>query len=134
MALGTESHYPHDWLLIAAKDLQRVAKRLAERDIDDAAFRLQQAVEKFLKGYLLAQGWKLRRIHDIEALLTDATRYDPGLERYRTLCQQATGYYLIERYPTFEEGPSLEEVRAAYAEARTLARYVRGHLKRRGRS
>ncbi len=122
MTEATESSYPNDWYRIAAKDLVRAGKRLAEGDIDDAAFRLQQAIEKYLKGYLLSRGWKLRRIHDIEALLSDAIKHEAKLERYRKVCQRLAGYYVIERYPTFEEGPSLSEVRAAYAQAKKLVR------------
>lgn len=126
MAAATgESVYPQDWLRIAAEDFKRVSRRLEEGDIDDAAFRLQQAIEKYLKGYLLARGWKLKRIHDVESLLTAAVRHDRALERYRSLCQQVAGYYIIERYPMFEEGPSLDEVRGAYEEAKALVRHLR---------
>ena len=132
MATGAESQRPLDWLAIAREDLKRVGKRLAEGDVDDAAFHLQQAVEKYLKGYLLSKGWTLRRIHDVEELLNDATRYDPGLERYRTVCQRVTSYYIVERYPLFEEGPSLAEVRDAYAQAKKLVRALQtGHTGRR---
>lgn len=124
MARG-ESPYPKDWFRIATKDFQRVAKRLAERDAGDAAFHLQQAIEKFLKGYLLSRGWKLKRIRDVEALLSEATRYEGRLERFRTLCQRVAGYYLIERYPTFKEGPSCAEVRSAYEHAQALVRHLR---------
>ena len=124
MAAGTESPYPQDWFRIAAKDFKRVATRLAEDDSEDAAFRLQQALEKYLKGYLLSKGWALKRIHDVESLLSEAIRYDAGLEGYRELCQQVAGYYLVERYPMFEEGPSLAEVRSAYAQAKELVRRV----------
>ena len=120
MAADAESRYPGDWFLIAEKDLARVRKRLAEGDTDDAAFRLQQAIEKGLKGYLLAHGWELKRVHDVEALLSEAVRHSRALERYRLLCQRVAGYYLVERYPMFEEGPSMAEVRVAYTQARRL--------------
>lgn len=125
----SESRYPDDWFLIAAQDLERVFKRLRERDVDDAAFRLQQAIEKYLKGYLLSQGWQLKRTHDVEVLLDAAVRYDRGLERYRPLCRQVTGYYIIERYPTFEEGPTIGEVGRAYTRARGLARRVQARAR-----
>lgn len=131
MATLTESQYPRDWFRIAAKDFARVAKRIKEGDKEDAAFRLQQAIEKYLKGYLLARGWTLKRIHDIEALLSDAVRVDPALERYRALCQRVAGYYLIERYPMFEEGPSSEEVRNTFVEARRLVRHLKSHVEHR---
>ena len=133
MAARPESQYPQDWFRIAGEDLRRVAKRLAERDADDAAFRLQQAVEKYLKGYLLSKGWTLRRIHDVEELLNDAQRYEPQFERYRVLCQRIVGYYFVERYPMFEEGPSLAEVRQAYTEAKEFIQHLqRGARRRRG--
>jgi HEPN domain-containing protein len=120
-----ESLYPDDWFRIAAQDLERAGKRLAEGDNEDAAFRLQQAVEKSLKGFLLAHGWTLKRTHDVSALLTEAVRYAHRLERFRALCRQVAGYYIIERYPGFEEGPSLAEVRRAYAQARRLVGALR---------
>ncbi len=46
-----ESRYWKDWLDKAAEDLQRVEKRLEIGDIEDAAFHLQQAIEKYLKGF-----------------------------------------------------------------------------------
>ena len=118
------SGYPAEWIQKAQQDLRRVARRLAEGDIEDAAFHLQQALEKFLKGYLLSPGWKLKKIHDLEALLDDAVRTDSRMEAYRSLCQQVTGYYLIERYPAVGEPPSESEVRASYRAARNLARWI----------
>jgi HEPN domain-containing protein len=126
-----ESLYPDDWFRIAAQDLDRVARRLAEGDNEDAAFRLQQAVEKYLKGFLLARGWTLRRTHDVSTLLAQAVRYDRRLERFRALCRQVASYYIVERYPLFEEGPSITEVRKAYAKAKDLARDLQ-HPRSRG--
>jgi HEPN domain-containing protein len=93
-----ESSYPADWLRLAEKDLSRT-KRLLEEDAELAGFCLQQAVEKFLKAFLLAKGWGLRRIHDLDALLDDAVAHDPGLEAFRPACQRITKYYIVERYP-----------------------------------
>ncbi len=117
-----ESLYSDDWFRIAAQDLERVGKRLAEGDNEDAAFHLQQAVEKYLKGFLLSHGWALKRTHDASALLTEAVRYERRLERFRSLCRQVSSYYLIERYPILEEEPETSELRAAYRAAQTLAR------------
>ncbi|MBI3615929.1 MAG: HEPN domain-containing protein [Candidatus Omnitrophica bacterium] len=113
----------------ARQDLRRVSRRLAENDVEDAAFHLQQAIEKFLKGYLLSHGWSLKKIHDLEALLDDAIRVSPDLEAYRELCQQVTGYYFIERYPALGVPPTAEEVRSDYRLAQRLARWVRERIK-----
>ena len=63
-----ESVYPMDWLSIAERDLGRVGRCLRDADPEAAGFFLQQALEKFLKAFLLHQGCQLRRIHDLEAL------------------------------------------------------------------
>ncbi len=120
-----EGAYPSEWIEKAEQDLRRVGRRLREGDTEDAAFHLQQAIEKFLKGFLLSTGWKLRKIHDLEALLDDAVQIMPQLENYRGLCQQATGYYLTERYPALGEPPASKEVRSGYRKAQGLARWVR---------
>jgi len=78
-----ESHYPADWLRIAEKDLRRVRRLLEIQDSEAAGFYLQQATEKFLKAFLLSRGWRLQRIHDLEALLNSALAHEPALEQYR---------------------------------------------------
>jgi len=51
-----ESRLPPDWFDKAGKDLWRVEILLAADDIEGAGFHLQQAAEKYLKGYLLHKG------------------------------------------------------------------------------
>ena len=121
-----ESTYSGDWLAIAERDLSRVNRCLRDEDSEAAGFFLQQAIEKFLKAFLLSKGWKLRRIHDLEALLDDAAEHDADPETFRPLCQQVTGYYLVERYPL--PGIPLTgdtEVRAALATSQELASKIR---------
>ena len=62
-----ESAYPADWARIARKDLSRVRKLLDVDHPDAAGFYLQQAMEKYLKAFLLSKKWKLKRTHDLDA-------------------------------------------------------------------
>ena len=94
-----ESLYPKDWFETAARDFKRAKLLFRSSDCEGAGFHLQQAVEKYLKGYLLSSGWRLKRIHDLEALLNAAIVYDAGFERFRSLCIKVTTYYIEERYP-----------------------------------
>jgi HEPN domain-containing protein len=72
---------------------------LEHEDAGAAGYFLQQSLEKYLKAYLLGRGWKLRKIHELDALLDHAVGYDPGLEAFRDLCERVSGYYFAERYP-----------------------------------
>jgi HEPN domain-containing protein len=90
-----------------------------------AGFHLQQAAEKYLKGYLLYQRWKLERIHNLEALLNEAIQFDPDFERFRDLCEEATDFYTLERYPFFERsGISLDDVARLLPSLRELIQKI----------
>ena len=121
-----ESRYPKDWLALAEKNLVRVRRSLRDRAPELAAFCLQQAVEKFLKAFLLSKGWKLRRIHDLEAPLDDAMVHDPSLDHFRNACQKITNYYVVERYPLAVETEfTKEEIRASLEAAGRLIEKIR---------
>ncbi|BAM00637.1 MULTISPECIES: HEPN domain-containing protein [Caldilinea] len=67
---ATESALPADWFVQGDLDLQAAEILLAPNGpLPVTAFHLQQAVEKYLKGFLLSTGWPLRRIHDLEVLI-----------------------------------------------------------------
>ena len=125
-----DSLYPQDWFRLAAKDFKRAEHLLNVDDPEGAGYHLQQAVEKYLKGFLLSKGWKLKRIHDLEVLLNDALKYEKALEKYRSLCQKITGYYMIDRYP-LPAAPTLtnEEVQESVAEAEQFIQRLKGLTK-----
>lgn len=124
-----ESLYPADWLRLAERDWKRVERLLDEHDPELAGFCLQQAVEKFLKAFLLARGWQLRRIHDLEALLDDAVTHDASLEDFRAVCQKITPFYFVERYPFIVETGMIEEdVRSSLEQVKELIEKLRGKI------
>jgi HEPN domain-containing protein len=88
-----DSGYTEEWKRIAAKDLKRVNALLDLDDPEAAGFFLQQTVEKSLKAFLLSKGWRLRRIHDLNALLDDALAFAPSLEEFRSACQRISAFY-----------------------------------------
>lgn len=108
---GEGSDEPASWFRIAEDDLS-AARILLSQDGPTAisAFHLQQAVEKALKGFLISRGWGLRRLHDLDLLLTEALRHEPTLERYSDLCEELDGFYVGERYPDVGAPPIAEEI------------------------
>ena len=99
MKKDSESLSQTDWQRKGSLDIRRADILIANDDPAGAAFHLQQALEKYLKGYLIGKGWQLKRIHDLEELLDYAVDFNESLESYRPLCQEVTEYYLEERYP-----------------------------------
>lgn len=83
-------------------------------------------MEKFLKAFLLAKGWQLRRTHNLDALLDDALAYDASLEESRYACQKITAFYFVERYPfAAQTGITEEDVRCSLEEIRGLVEKLR---------
>jgi HEPN domain-containing protein len=97
--MANESVLPLDWIKEAEKDINRVRIMLSAQDFGDAGFHLQQAVEKYLKAYLLAKGWELEKTHDLVKLINYAIKYNPKFEDFVSLCETVTEYYIEERYP-----------------------------------
>ncbi len=79
MRAPNRTAFPSDWLRIALKDWNRTRRMLDDQDAEAAGFFLQQSLERFLKAFLLGQGWKLRKIHELDALLDDAVKLKPDL-------------------------------------------------------
>ncbi len=116
-----DSLYPQDWFRIAARDFKRAEHLLSVDDPEGAGYHLQQAVEKYLKAFLLSKGWELKRIHDLEILLNDALQHEATLEQFRGLCQKISGYYIIDRYPLPTAATlTKKEVQASMDEAEKL--------------
>ncbi len=100
-----ESRLPDDWLEKARKDIRRVQVLLADNDVEGAGFHLQQAAEKYLKGYLLGKGWLLKRTHDLEVLLNEAMTHDERFQNYLDVCIMVREFYVEERYPFIGSPP-----------------------------
>ncbi len=125
-----ESLYPNDWFRIAEKDFTRVEQLLSVHDPEAAGFFLQQAIEKFLKAFLLSKGWLLQRIHDLEPLLNEALTFDPSLEQYRHILQKITGFYFVERYPfILNAGITEEDIHEALTQVKGLVDTIRSQFK-----
>lgn len=96
----TDADLPAEWFAQGDLDIQAVEILLSQDGpLEIVAFHLQQAVEKYLKGFLLASGWSLRRIHDLEILLQEAITRDTDFAAFLPPCQRITEYYIETRYP-----------------------------------
>jgi HEPN domain-containing protein len=125
MMAKRNSSFPTDWMNIAFKDWRRAKRMLDVKDAEAAGFFLQQSLEKFIKAFLLAQGWKLRKIHELDALLDDAVKLKLDLEKFRDLCELVSGYYLAERYPIFSAaGLSCEDIKENILRARKFIKMM----------
>lgn len=91
-----------EWLEQARHDLDTAERELLHKGWPEIiCFHCQQAVEKLLKGVLVAYGEDItrHRIHDLPQLLKACLSHDKRLHPLTTACKQLTGFYIAARYP-----------------------------------
>jgi HEPN domain-containing protein len=94
---------------------------LNDGDADGAGFFLQQAIEKYLKAFLLTHGWKLKKVHTLQSLLDEAAAFAPPMVALRPVCERVSGFYIGDRYPSIgAEGLQIEDIHRELSEARSL--------------
>lgn len=96
----SQENIREEWFLRGEHDLQS-AKLLLQHEgpTNTIAVLAQQAAEMYLKGYLLTQGWKLQKTHDLEVLISEAITHDKSFEQFLDFARVVSAYYLEDRYP-----------------------------------
>jgi HEPN domain-containing protein len=108
-----------EWFERGQREIETAQLVYEQRGHTDAiAYHIQQAIEKYLKGYLVLHGRKPPKTHELDALLSHITSFDDGFNHFLELCEKASRFYIEGRYPP---GPpaayDYEEVRADLDEA-----------------
>ena len=106
---------PAAWFRFADENLA-VAEREMATDSPahhTVCFLCQGASEKYLKGYLIAQGWDLEKTHDLVALLTRCADHEERFAALREGGAVLNEYIVAGRYPG---DVAHEEIGAAEAE------------------
>jgi HEPN domain-containing protein len=118
---------PAAWLRFAEENLS-----VAQREMVHAlpAFRTvcflcQSAAEKYLKGYLISQGWTLEKTHDIVVLLGLCANYHQEFSQLLEAGAIINEYIVAGRYPgdlTLEiiDRPEAEEALEIVAQIRNV--------------
>jgi HEPN domain-containing protein len=108
------------WLSYAEEDLSVAKRELnAERpSYHTICFLCQSAAEKYLKGYLILKGWRLKRAHDLVVLLRECSEYGSQLSDLLEEGAVLNEYAVTGRYPgdlafdTIGEAEASEAVQA----------------------
>ncbi|PIS25931.1 MAG: DNA-binding protein [bacterium (Candidatus Stahlbacteria) CG08_land_8_20_14_0_20_40_26] len=116
--------YIKQWLTKANDDLKIVEHELdlPEKEIvkDAICFHCQQAVEKYLKAFLIYHKAEVERTHDIEHLLDQCALIDKDFVNIEV--RELSSFGVDIRYPDDFYIPDMEEVKFYY----DLTKRVRG--------
>ena len=92
--------------------------------LDTVTFHCQQAVEKYLKAYLIFQSVSFKFSHDLVYLLDLITQNDSDFERYYDRISELQGYAVEIRYPNETIYLSNEKVEKVLMIAKNVRDFV----------
>ena len=117
------------WFRKADNDL-RTARLILEAGgpFDTGCFHCQQAIEKWLKGYLALHRRDFPFTHDLEVLARLCQTVSPSLELPSPLLPELSDYAVNARYE-FTPDPTQEDLREALGEAERLRCVILGAAK-----
>lgn len=92
-----------NWLNAAGHDLDWAKGSLGLKKFAGVCFLSQQIVEKSLKAFLYSKNEELRKIHDLDALLSLAIKLDKSFLKFKEATATLSTYYLKTRYPDIDD-------------------------------
>jgi HEPN domain-containing protein len=96
----TDETDPKDWFLFASDRLQGADRLWAADGLTMAGIELlQEAAERYLKGYLIAKGWRLERTHDLKKLMDEAARFELQFKRFDRFAVELAADFFAQHYP-----------------------------------
>jgi len=116
--MKTDEKNPQDWLFLARERLEAADAVFQSLGATYSGIELlQEAVERFLKAFLISKGWELQKIHNLSTLLDHAIVRDERFKAHADLSENLTAQFWAQHYP----GDDLSEVGLDYPELRQQA-------------
>jgi HEPN domain-containing protein len=115
------------WLRKAESDRIAVDALVTAGSLDAACFHAQQAVEKYLKAYLIDRQREFPFTHNLSKLLSECVAFDPGFSELDGTIAPLTPYAVELRYDE-QFWPTLEAARQAQDAVAQIREFVRTRL------
>ena len=118
------------WLNKAEKDLLTAKHELSFSDVvtESVCFHCQQAVEKYLKAYLVFLGIPFTKTHEIGELITKCESKDKEISEFKEEADKLTDYAIEIRYPDDWYEPTLEEAKEAFEIATKIKKFIQSKI------
>ena len=121
----------NEWISKADEDFEFAKINLQEEKSFYAqiCFHFQQAVEKYLKAYIIAKELEFRKVHDLPLLLKICGRKDPDFNDFADDCEFLATFYIEARYPVhWPIQFSKNEANKAFRSAEEIRHFLKAKL------
>lgn len=128
--MKTKRDLINSWIDKAEKDLRSAEHELSFPDAvtETVCFHSQQAVEKYVKAYLVFLGIFFTKTHEIGELITKCENKDKEISILKDEADKLTDYAIEVRYPEEPLEPSLEEAKEAFEIAKKVKKFVSNRI------
>lgn len=126
--MKTKNELIEEWFKKGEKDLLTATHELSfgkDAVTESVCFHCQQAVEKFIKGYMVFLGIEVTKTHEIGELVTKCQEKDIEIAEFKETADKLTDYAVEIRYPEAPEAPALEEAQEAIKVAKSIREFIR---------
>lgn len=121
-----------EWLAEADEDFEFASASLSEQDrfFSRICFHFQQAAEKYLKAFIIANELGLKKIHNLRILLDTCRKKDKKFQELKEACLFLNAFYIDTRYPAFwPVGRRREDAEKAKEAAQRIGDFVKEKVK-----
>jgi len=99
--------------------------------MDTTAFHVHQAVEKYLKGFLVFNNYDFPLIHNLPLLLKECSKFNQNIIDYMEECEKINVYYIESRYPNdIPQNYSRTEINKAIEMAKFIIKYIKNIIRK----
>jgi len=117
-----------EWFEKATHDLDTAKREFKNSGwADIICFHCHQAVEKYLKGFLIYHGQDIEeiKIHDLVKLLQYCQNINSEIKKFNDSCKKLNRYYIESRYPTeAPKGYSKKETQETIKAAEEIVNFI----------
>lgn len=91
-----------DWLTFAQENFLFAQSGMKEKfsPYHTVCFLCQGSAEKYLKAFLIWNGWEFKKIHDLQDLLAFCVDFEPEFDKLKEECALLNEYITQARYPS----------------------------------
>ncbi len=125
-----QSEIIKEWMEKAEEDFGFASISIEHTDyFAQICFHFQQAAEKYLKAFVIANELKFRTVHNLLELLETCRDKEPKIEEIEEDCRYLNPFYIDTRYPVhWPTHYDKETAIRAKDSAAEIRKWVRGFL------
>jgi len=96
----TSEKNPADWFAFASERIHGADVLYKHEGVTGTGVEaLQEGLERYLKGYLIARGWQLVKTHDLTLLNKEAKKFESAFAAFEAMTEELTEDFFAQHYP-----------------------------------